>query len=508
MAYQSSKKRKVKRRRKGRPSGRIRRKLPHSYKRLTIFIFVALTVYLLGYIIAFVNKPSIAVETVAYGTIDAPATLKGIIVRNEYVEKSKKEGKPYYNYAENERVKKGSMICSIRDEEKSGLIENKIEKIDKDILKKQKNRSDLSAFQDDITRIEGNISQTVDSYAGKFMLNDFSSLYSMKNQVEVDISQRNEIWMAESVESLAQLSETKNQYEAQLATSMHSIAAKGSGILSFKYDKLEESLNFKSIDKVTKEQTTMKLTPEYLSKTKVVSKGEPLFKLVTSNQWYVVTYVPLEVVTGWEKGDIKTLSASIEEEEKLVSVKIYSLDLQEKEARVVFVSDQNIIDFIGERTMEFKIKSELLEGIKVPNTAMIEKTLLKLPKECITESMGEKGVMKVSGHKESFVPLDIAKYDDGQGFSYVMQDYNHLQVGDVVLQGTGKEPKHYTISDVHTYKGVFGANSSVAKFIIVEVLGQNKDCSIVRPGTSSYELQAYDTIVSDAQNIEEGQILY
>ena len=136
------------------------------------------------------------------------------------------------------------------------------------------------------------------------------------------------------------------------------------------------------------------------------------------------------------------------------------------------------------------------------------KTLLKIPTECITESMGEKGVLKVSGHNGDFVKLDIAKYDDEQGFTYVMQDYNSLKVGDVILQGTGKEATEYNVSDVHTYKGVFGANSSVAKFILVDVLGQNKDYSIVKPGTSSYELQVYDTIVSDAQNIEEGQTLY
>ena len=149
MTHQSSKKRRRHEEREDRPHRELRRvRHYHSYKRLTIFIFVALTVYLLGYIVAFMNKPSISVETVAYGTVDTPMTLKGIIVRKEYVQKSKKKGQPSYYYAENERVKKGSAVCSIQDEETSGMIENKIEKIDKDILKKQKNRSDLSAFQE------------------------------------------------------------------------------------------------------------------------------------------------------------------------------------------------------------------------------------------------------------------------------------------------------------------------------------------------------------------------
>ena len=41
-----------------------------NYKVLTAVVFVLLLIYILGYIIAYVSRPSVPTETVNYGTID------------------------------------------------------------------------------------------------------------------------------------------------------------------------------------------------------------------------------------------------------------------------------------------------------------------------------------------------------------------------------------------------------------------------------------------------------
>ncbi len=98
-----------------------------------------------------------------------------------------------------------------------------------------------------------------------------------------------------------------------------------------------------------------------------------------------------------------------------------------------------------------------------------------------------------------------------------MQDFSNLKVGDTILQGTqdsdgsyviNENATSYAISEVETMKGVFVGNSSIAKFTTITILGQNEEYTIVSPGSSSYELRAYDTIVSDAKNIGENQTLY
>ncbi len=75
------------------------------------------------------------------------SSLKGLVIKKEeYVVTSDRAGMPVYNFSENEKIPKGETICVIRDEETSSAIEDKIDNIDKDILKSLQKRSDLSIF--------------------------------------------------------------------------------------------------------------------------------------------------------------------------------------------------------------------------------------------------------------------------------------------------------------------------------------------------------------------------
>lgn len=491
-----------------RPKMQVKRNDFRGNRVLVVVIFLFLMIYLLGYLIAFINHPSIPIETVSYGTIDAPAVLKGIIVRDEEVVKSTMAGNPTYYFSENEKVKKDSVICSVKNKDTSSAIETKIQKIDKDMLNTQKNRSDLSIFQDDIQRIEKNIKNTIDTYTYKFVNGNISNVYLLRNQIESQVDQRNQIWMTENTESLSALSQERNQYQAQLDDSMTSIATANSGILSFRVDNMEDKLNSDSLSQITKEQTNMKFPVEIISKSQAVKENDAVFKIVKSNMWHLVSYIPIDIMSGWEEGDTKILYATIEEEEKSVYVKIKSIEMLDKEAKVIFQTDKNLIDFIGERTIEFQVKDEIYQGIKIPNSAIVEKTLLKIPSDCVIENLEQTGVVKVVNGVGTFVQQKISKNDTEAGFAYIVQDFQSLNVGDTLLKGTGETAVQYTVSEVETYKGVYVVNSSIAEFTIIEIMGQNKDYSIIKPGIASYELQVYDNIVSDAKNVQDSEEIF
>lgn len=533
------------------PKNRIK-KMPApkgSYKLFTIAIFLLFTIYLCGYILVFLNRPSVPVEMVTYGTIESASALKGLVIREEYVVTSDKAGMPVYHFSENEKIPKGEVICEIKDEETSSKIEEKIDDIDQDILKNLQKRSDLSIFQEDVSRIESNINQLVSTYNGKFMSENIMDIASLKNQIASEMNARTQIWLAENVEGVSNLSEEKNQYQQQLADSISTIRAEKSGLLSFQIDGQEEVLTPENIDQIEQKQVSAQITPKYLSKTGAVEQNEVMFKVVTSNKWHIVSYLPPEVVSGWKENDTKYLYITINEEEKRFLVTIEELVINEKEARVVFCAVQDVLGVIGQRNVSFRVQSTSLEGIKIPNNAIIEKTMLKIPIDCIIENSGQQGVNKVVNNKTEFVPLQLTRYSQQEGFAYVVQDFSSLKVGDIVaieseqtqqtVQTTQPEPSeepeesgeleepeeteesqkqtnnqiqqignNYTISEVETMKGVFVANSSIAKFTVITIMGQNEEYTIVSPGSSSYELQAYDTIVSDAKNIGENQTLY
>ncbi len=476
-------------------------------------MFTILFIYLLGYFIVFLTKPHISVESVSYGSIDIPQVFKGIIIRDEKVFESPIDGQPVYAYSENEKVKINSSVCIIKKDDTTDIIEKKIEEIDKDILENQMKRSDLSIFKEDIDRIESTINDTMSLYGYKFSDGSMAEVYSLKNRIDTQINLRNNIWLAENNTSVSELNDQKAGYESQLAESMANVKSDVSGIVSYSVDGMEGTLSYDEPANITEEQTKMKVETTQISKSQSVKAGDPLFKIVESNIWYLTAYVPSEAATEWKAGSRKVMITTIGEEEVKINVVINSVEQLEDKAKVVFRSNESLEKIINTRTLEFKIEDEIYEGLKVPNNAIVEKTLLKIPEECLRESNGEEGVLKVSGEETKFVSLIIAKKEEanietGEGaFIYVLQDFQTLKLGDTLIKGTGETAENYTISEVETAKGVYVVNSSVADFKVVNVIASNSEYSIVEAG-SSYGLKVYDNIVSDAKNIQESDSVY
>lgn len=482
-----------------------RKKRKRAYMAMPLLVFAIIAVYLCGQIVLLATrKPEINVETVAYGSITAPQLHTGLIVREEYVGTSTRSGQPFYQYSQGDYVMKGAVICTVKDTDSTDALEDKLDAIDLDILKSQKARTDLSVFSEDIARLEDNITRTVDTYAGRSMKSNVSYMYTMKSQVTSFMDQRNEIWLTENVESLSQLTQERNSYQQQLAKSMSSIRTQESGILCLSYDGLEETLTPDTLGDVTEAQMAGAKT-EYISKAKTAAEGDPLFKIVSSNKWYVVSFLPAQDTLGWEKGDTRMLDIVTDEETLRVNALVETVEQGEEKTKVVFSSYEYMESLMEQRTLSFSLKNNAIEGLKIPNDAIVEKSLLRIPLECIAEGGVSKGVMLANGEKGRFLEVPVVASDEE--YAYVEQNSGVLKTGDIILKGEGETAERYTVSDMALQTGVYVANSSMARFVVVEILEQNQEYAIVKAGRNS-GLQAYDTIVSDAKNVTEGQSIY
>ncbi len=346
---------------------------------MPLIVFAIIAVYLAGQMVNLASKRSdINVETVAYGTIDTPEVYTGLILREESVVTSTRAGQPFYQYSQGDYVPKGAVVCVVKDTNTTDRLEKELTQIDKDILKSQKTRTDLSAFSEDIARLEDNVSRTVDAYAGRAMKNNVSYMYTMKSQVEAFMDQRNEIWLTENVESLSQLTEEKNLYEQQLAKSTSSLTAANAGVLCLSYDGLEEKYNPEMAKDVTKKEIG-KAKTEYISKAKNVEKGDMLFKIVESNKWHIVAYLPNTVTAAWTQGHYRMVNAMTEEENYQLRMTIESMEVGEKETKVVLSTYEHMEQFMESRTVSFSLEDEIVEGLKIPNDAIVEKSLIRIP---------------------------------------------------------------------------------------------------------------------------------
>lgn len=490
------KNRKVQHKRTKNVSGRV----------LPLFVFIIIAVYLVGQIFTMaIKKPEVNVETVEYGSIDTPESFKGLIVRNETVVKANRAGSVFYEYAEGENVKKGAVVCSIKDTAATDVLEDKLQDIDADILESQKERTDLSAFAEDIKKLEQNMRNTVESFSGKSMSGNMDYLYSMRSQLETSINQRNEIWLSENVESLSQLSEEKSAYEQQLSQNMSSLTAPESGIVAFSYDGLEETLTPDAVSEISVKQISGNEKMTSISKARNVVEGDPVFRLITSNRWYIITSLPTTDVSDWEVNTWKKINLIGDDSTYNATVTVEAVEKGDKTSKVILSCNTYLEEFMNNRLITLQLESTTVQGLKVPNNAIVEKSMLKIPIECLTESGGNKGFLLVNGSNTKFVAAEVISTDES--YCYVAQSDQGIKMGDVILRGTGEEASQYTVSEAASSPGVYVANSSMAKFVAINILEQNQEFAIVE-SASTYGLQAYDTIVSDAKNITEGQSIY
>lgn len=482
---------------------RLKRINNRSIKFVTMTVFLVMFVYLGLYSINFLSKDAVAYDTIQYGSIDTPKTAEGIIVRSEQVYSTTAAGVVSYNVSDNEKVRAGDIVCSIKDEAVVSSIEEELEKTNQSMLDLQESRDDMSWFSEDVKRLNSQIADIIDNNANNYVKLDISEIYELKSNVQKKLDTRNQMLLSENKGSLQDLANKKSQQEEQISKSILSLSSSQGGIVSYSIDGLEEAVTVENVDNLTKEQTTMK--PEKTSSFKnQVAASDKVFKIVTSNIWYIASYMPNTYIENWEIGDFKTIYISGEDGEKTQDVKIKNIIAGEKESFIVFEVTKNIIDYIDKRNVSFVINKAKV-GYKIVNSAIIEETLLKIPVQYLTE---DNSIHKVTDEGISYLNINISGTSDDKQFVYTTIDKNILQVGDTVQNPKDSADK-YVISQVENITGVYIMNTGIAEFrkVNMENSSKNSTHTVIDPSLNA-NIKLYDRIITDTTNITKEQKLY
>ncbi|MFI3173745.1 MAG: HlyD family efflux transporter periplasmic adaptor subunit [Bacillota bacterium] len=491
-----------------------RRNPPRQSKLLPVFVFMMIGFYLSGQLITMATgRNEVGTETVLVGNLDVLQEYDGLIVREEYLLPSPSEGHVQYVFSEGDRVSKNSVVAVISDTDTTQYIEEKLEEIDQNILNNQKNRMDISIYSEDVARLNDTIQKLVNNNVQLLMDESMTAVHDLKSRLQSSMNQRNQIWLTEDVDSLSQLTDEKFRYEAQLAENMTSVATPHSGIISLSYDNLEEVLTPSTVSEIKQAQIG-KSTIETLSRNQLVTEEEPVIKVVANNQWYIVSYLPNTKILDWKVNSIKTIGIGTGQSDTRIelSARIVSITQGEAESKVVFSTYEHIDTFMNERLVKIYTEMNVTSGLKVPQSALIEKSLIEIPYASLVEENRSQGVYLQSDLERKFVPVSVITSSPTH---YYIEQTNDVKLGDVILVMSssfsnaeeGMAFTEHTISALKPMSGVYLANSAVAKFTSIEILEQNKEYAIVRSGTT-YGLQMFDTIVSDAKNVAEGDTLY
>lgn len=470
-------------------------------KGLIYIVFIFICVYFIGYGLVFMSRENIPFDTIQYGSIDEPKTVKGIIIRDETIYKSTANGAVIFNVSDKEKVKGGVKICSVRDEEAVKSFEDNLNDINKNIFTMQENRSELSLFYDDVKKVNSQIKDIVDTSVYNFSVFNIDTINDFKSAIQKKIETRNQMLLSENRGSLTELVEKKKEQEAAISKSILTLSAKNGGIVSYYTDGLEESINIEKLDNVTKEQTTME--SESFDLKTFVSANDRVFKIVNSNEWYIASYIPNNYIEDWKEGDSVVIYTDNSKTDGEISAVVHKLVSNDDESYVVLKITKYLLDYIDTRSINFEI-SRSEKGLKIPLSSIVTKTILKIPKKYVKDDY----VIKVSSEAKENLLIENSGGDKDGVYIYTPENDSILRLGDKI-QNPDDANDIYEIKEVINIQGVYIINSGIAEFktLNTEGFAQNSTHIIINPENNP-KIRLYDRILTDTSNVKEDDMIY
>ena len=435
-----------------------------------IVLFGIILFYLIVTVLMYMLTNRTTSYEVRMGSILNDTTYTGMAIRQETVVNAEQTG--YVNYYTNTNIKTkvGTKIGIITDDEIT--VENDAES------------SESSASKELTSDQQNTVGVLVQSFADGFSNETFSDVYSFKDSVQNTISNISSANKGNSLDQIA--SEGKGT----------GFTATGDGIVVYNTDGYE---NLKAEDVTSEMFNKTDYTLKELYNNQKVRTGDPLYKLVTSENWTVV--VPISDKTAKELEEKTSVRVRFKKDNQTL---IAGLNIEKKgKEYIAYLSfSSSMIRYADERFLDIELIIEDETGLKIPKSAVTEKEFYVVPEEYLTQggNSSDKGVLKKTENGTEFISLTVYYTEDSMAY-LSMED---LEEGDTILKPESN--MIYTIKDKGKLQGVFNINKGYAVFEQIKVLCESEDYYIVESG-NSYSLANYDHIALNAEHVKENDII-
>lgn len=441
-------------------------------------IFATIFVYIIICVIGYFQTEHIVGYSVKEGSLTSNTIYKALALREEKIVTSTDAGYVNYFAREGERAAVGNLIYTI---DETGKLSDYI----------KSNESGENTLSDaDLSELKTEIV----SFTSNFDRSDFASVYNFKYNVEGTVLKLANYNILENVDAL----------NGAAGTSLINYCyADESGIVVYSTDGYED-MTLQDVTKDSFDQDAYEKV--HLVNNELIAKGDPVYKLATNEDWSVV--IPVD----------EELAAQLEEEEY---VKVRFLKNQytawgkvtintnaDGDSFAALTFTNSMITFCTDRFVDIELILEDESGLKIPNSAIVEKEFFIVPKEYVTQggNSNNYGVLLETYDENGnattkFVETNI--YDETETEYYL--DDSVLRAGNYLLKPDSTDK--YAVSKTGSLIGVYNINKGYADFKQVSILYQNDEYSIVKSNTS-YGLNVYDYIVLDAATVHDNEFIY
>ncbi len=453
-------------------------KFPNRLQRIFqdsgLILFTIIAVYMIICLVQYWSKPHISIYEVKHGSISKDYSYNGLILRTEQLIPADRSGYVTYYAREGEKVGSKTTVCAV---DETGQLTQMIEEATADhaLL----TADDILTFKED-----------VQAYQSAYDKMDFKKLYSFKQNLESSMMELVHLKLLDTAAQSVGESSLVNIYKSAY-----------DGVLSYSVDGME-NLTLESITKDTLNQDRYKSTD--LKKQSIVNPSEPMYKLITEEDWSVVIELDkalADLLTEEEYVEITFLK-----DNQTAWGQVSSWDA-DGTTFVMFSFTNSMVRYASERYLDIRFQLDDVDGLKVPVSAVLEESFYTIPAEYITKggNNDQDGVI-IETHEtdgsvsQKFQVLNPVKTKDE--LVYVSMDDFHS--GDTLIKPESTE--RYDIGKTADLKGVYNMDKGYAVFCPVTIICENSEYYII-DGSKSTGLSQYDRIVLEAKTAKENKLL-
>lgn len=350
----------------GQGSNKIRQYRKPININLGMIFFGVILVYILICVFMYFTTKRVAGYQVKTGSLFVNNVYTGLAVREEVIVDSPYSGYLNYYVREGTRVGAGKMVCTV---DEGGRLQEIIE---------EQNMGESSLGEADLEELRSDIMD----YKSGFDHRSFSGVYDFKYTIEATVYRQAN---ANILQNLEKLNRTG---ESGLISVCNSPA---SGIVVYSYDGYEDFDPSLITEEILNKEGYEKTQ---LVNNELVNTGDPVYKLVTDEDWSLII-----------KTDPERVQYLLEEEYVKVRflknqctswAEVSSFTNKDADTYVRLTFNNSMITFCTDRFVDIELVLEEETGLKVPNSAIVEMEFYLVPEGFVSKSgeNGEYGVLK------------------------------------------------------------------------------------------------------------------
>lgn len=442
-----------------------------------LVFFVLIIFYLCGIMYSYFTSKHIVSYQVLNSSLSTDSTYTGIALREETVYTTNKSGYLNYYAREASKVGHGNLIYSV----------------DPDGSVKEMLNANLTDNVSSLTDEELNLLKSeITGYVSNFNPSNFDDTYQLKYTIQNDISKI----LSESLSA-----------SLQSGGNVHFSYSNQPGYVIYSVDGYEDL----TVEEITEDIISGK---DYDKKNLImgeeIAAGDPAYKLCTSETWSII--IECSEAYANKLVEEEYVQVKFEKNQNTSWGQVTKHNNSDGKTYISLTFNNSVIAFCTERFIDIEIILDKENGLKIPNTSIVEKEFFLIPTKYVMKGANSTSSYMVSrltydskGNRitETF-EISIYNYDEENELYYV--DDEILRKDDILCaQSTMTDT--FVIGKTGTLIGVYNINKGYADFKQIIILSQNDEYSIVESNTD-YGLSMYDYIVLDAKVVNENDFIY